>query len=208
MKLDGATRGFIGRRSRKSGVRGKPKTQAPEAPKDERFEATRRSVAGKAGRCRRRDIPGAYIGRRNWKSEAAGKLEADALVALKDSRIGATRGPIAGRAGRCKNGETRNASIGATGEIELRGNPELENRWKRRKTRVSRQLEVRTPAEPEDAECGATCIHIGRRYSEVRDCGVTREPSVGSVEGCEERKLESSSRVQTLRCRIQGNLET
>jgi len=109
MKLVGAIHSVIGRRSRVSGVRGRPRTQAPEAPKDERFEVTRRSVAGKAGRCRCRGIPGTYIGRRNWKSEAAGQPGADALVALKDTRIGVTRGPIAGRAGRCKIGETRDA---------------------------------------------------------------------------------------------------
>jgi len=131
MKLVGATHSLIGRRSRESGVRGKPRTQAPEAPKDERFEVTRRSVAGKAGRCRNRGIPGTYIGRRSWKSEVAGKPGADALAALKDSRIGVTRGRVAGRAGRCRIGETRDAPGGATGEIELRGNPELENRWKR-----------------------------------------------------------------------------
>jgi hypothetical protein len=71
---------------------------------------------------------GTYIDRRSWKSEAARKLVADATEALKDTRIGETRGPIAGRAGRCKNGETRDASVGAMGEIELRGNSELENR--------------------------------------------------------------------------------
>lgn len=116
----------------RSGVRGKPKAQAPEAPKNERFGVTRSSVAGRAGRCRSRGNPGNVSAGATGRARG-GETQTGAPEALKDTRGGATRGSVAGRAGRCKDGETRDASRGATGEIELRGNPELEDRWKRRK---------------------------------------------------------------------------
>jgi hypothetical protein len=47
----------IGRRNWKSEVAGKPGTDAPEALKDARVGATRRSVAGRAGRCKDRGNP-------------------------------------------------------------------------------------------------------------------------------------------------------
>jgi len=86
-KLKASSGGASGR----SGARGKPRAQAPEAPKNERFGVTRRSVAGIAGRCRDWGIPGTCVGRRSWKSEAVGKPAADATEALKDSKVEATR---------------------------------------------------------------------------------------------------------------------
>jgi len=86
-RLKASSGGATGR----SGARGKPRAQAPGAPKNERFGVTRISVAGRAGRCRDRGIPGTCIERRSWKSEAARKLAADATEALKDAKIGATR---------------------------------------------------------------------------------------------------------------------
>jgi len=153
--------------------------------------------------------PGTCIGRRSWKSEAARKLAADATDALKDTRVGATRRSIAGRAGRCKYRENRDASRGATGEIELRGNPGLEDRWKRRM----------------DSNFRATWRS---NAGKTRGCGVRgnlqphRETLFGSARLWgdpqiqrrwrrrmrEERRLESPSRAQTLRCSIQGNLGT
>jgi hypothetical protein len=56
----GETRKPTGRRNWMSNAEGKPKASAPEAPKDARFGATRRSVAGKAGRCRNRGNPGTH----------------------------------------------------------------------------------------------------------------------------------------------------
>lgn len=86
-KLKASSGGATGR----SGARGKPRAQAPGAPKNERFGVTRISVAGIAGRYRDRGIPGTCVGRRSWKSEAARQLAADATEALKDARVGATR---------------------------------------------------------------------------------------------------------------------
>jgi hypothetical protein len=54
----GATRNLTGRRHWKRDAEGQPKAAAPEGPKDARFGVTRRSVAGKAGRCRNRGNPG------------------------------------------------------------------------------------------------------------------------------------------------------
>ena len=53
----GATRNYTGRRSWKSGAKGRPEATAPEAPKDARRGETRGSVAGTAGRCRNRGNP-------------------------------------------------------------------------------------------------------------------------------------------------------
>jgi hypothetical protein len=53
----GATRNHTERRNWKCGAEGQPKAPAPETPKDARREATRESVAGKAGRCRKRGNP-------------------------------------------------------------------------------------------------------------------------------------------------------
>jgi hypothetical protein len=70
-------------------LRGKPQASAPEVLKDARFEATRRSIAGKAGRC----------GSRGNLVEASGGategVESGATCnptqeALKDTRDGAT----------------------------------------------------------------------------------------------------------------------
>jgi hypothetical protein len=47
----------IGRRNWKCETSGKPGVDATEALKDEKFGATRISIAGKAGRCRRRGDP-------------------------------------------------------------------------------------------------------------------------------------------------------
>jgi hypothetical protein len=86
-KLKASSGGATGR----SGARGRPRAQAPGAPKNERFGVTRISVAGRAGRCRDRGIPGTCIERRSWKSEAARQLAADATEVPKDTRVGATR---------------------------------------------------------------------------------------------------------------------
>jgi hypothetical protein len=56
----GATRGLIGRRNWKSEDSGRPGVSSPVALKDARFEATRKSIAGKAGRCRSRGNPGTH----------------------------------------------------------------------------------------------------------------------------------------------------
>ena len=132
VKLKGQPASDIGRRSREE--RSSRETESSSTGGTEELE-----IRGNSKICCRQSRkmqepgqPGTCIGRRNWKSEAAGKPEADAPEALKDTRVGATRQSIAGRAGRCSDGETRNASRGAKGEIELRGNPERENRWKRR----------------------------------------------------------------------------
>jgi hypothetical protein len=50
----GETRKRTGRRIWMSNAEGKPEVSAPDAPKDARRGATRRSVAGTAGRCRKR----------------------------------------------------------------------------------------------------------------------------------------------------------
>jgi hypothetical protein len=49
---------LIGRYNWKSVAAGKPKATAPEVLKDGTFEATRRAIAGKAGRCKSRGDPG------------------------------------------------------------------------------------------------------------------------------------------------------
>jgi hypothetical protein len=54
----GDTRNHTGRRRWMSNAEGQPKASAAEAPKDVKFGATRRSVAGTAGRCRNRGNPG------------------------------------------------------------------------------------------------------------------------------------------------------
>jgi len=48
---------YIGRRSWKSEVAGKPAADATEALKDTRIGATRGSIAGRAGRCKDRGDP-------------------------------------------------------------------------------------------------------------------------------------------------------
>jgi len=78
----GATRSIIGRRSRMSGVSGQPEIQALEAPKDERFGVTRRSVAGTAGRWGNRGDPGNSSTGVTRKCDAVGQPAADAPEAL------------------------------------------------------------------------------------------------------------------------------
>jgi len=48
----------IGRRNWRGEIAGKPGVDATDALKDARFGATRRSIAGKAGRCKSRGDPG------------------------------------------------------------------------------------------------------------------------------------------------------
>jgi len=141
-RLKASSGGAAGR----SGAQGKPRAQAPVAPKNERFGVTRISVAGRAGRCRKRGIPGTCIERRNWKSEAVGKPAADATEVPKDMRVGETRFSVAGRAGRCisrgnprciekRNGRNRIAGqpgirkpLEALIGVEIQGNLEIERR--------------------------------------------------------------------------------
>jgi hypothetical protein len=54
------TRSHTGRRSWTSDADGQPEASAPAAPKDVKFEVTRGSVAGKAGRCRNRGNSGTH----------------------------------------------------------------------------------------------------------------------------------------------------
>ena len=115
----GETRNHTGRRNWKSEAEGQPEASAPEAPKDARRGATRRSVAGKAGRCRNRGNPGDASAGATGRARAAGKPGAQAPDALKDARFEATRRSIAGKAGRCgSRGNPGDASGGATGGVK------------------------------------------------------------------------------------------
>lgn len=131
-EAQGETQSDIGRRSREERSSRETKSSSTGGTEEREIRGNSKIRCRQSRKMQEPGQPGTCIGRRNWKSEAAGQPEADAPEALKDTRVGATRQSIAGRAGRCTNGETRDASRGATGEIELRGNPELENRWKRR----------------------------------------------------------------------------
>jgi len=174
MKLVGKPTASSGGAAGRSGVRGKPRAQAPEVPKNERFGVTRRSVAGKAGRCRSRgNLEPVSAG-------AAGGARPQGNLRLTHRRCRRIRksGQLddrspAGPEG-AKTGETRDASRGATGEIELRGNPELENRWKRRMD--SRFRATWRSNAGKTRRCGVRGnLHPHQEtLQEERDCGVTR----------------------------------
>ncbi len=95
-----------------------------------------------------------------------------------------------------KPGQPGDSSRGATGGPKPRGNLEL-RRWKRRRMRDSRQLEDPSPAEPEDAGCGATCNYIGRHDRKSRAAGLRVQ--TGRAEGCENRGNSKLHRGHSLR---------
>jgi hypothetical protein len=179
------------RQSRKVQSAGQPDTTLGGAAGKRSRGATRSSSAGSTegreirgdSKIRRRQSrkmqslgkPRGHIRRRNWNSEDAGQPGDLMPVALKDARFEATRRSIAGKAGRCgSRGNPGDVSRGATGGPKPRGNLEL-HRWERQRMRNSRQLEDPSPAEPEDAGCGATRSPIGRRD---RESGAEGQPKV------------------------------
>lgn len=144
------------RRNWKREAEGQPEAPAPGAPKDSNCEATRGSVAGKAGRCRNRGNPADCIGRCNWRGEAAGEtpgqrargaegceIRGNSKIHRRQGRKMRKPGKPGGRIGRRDR------------RSDERGNLQVNSR-KRQWTRETGQPETRSPAEPEDAGCGAT----------------------------------------------------
>lgn len=80
-----------------AGPRGKLPASAPEALKDTRFGATRRSIAGTAGRCGNRGNLVEALGGATEGVESGATCN-PTPEAPKDARFGATRSSVAGRA--------------------------------------------------------------------------------------------------------------
>lgn len=147
--------------------------------------------------------PGDGINRHNRNAELQRKLQARAPGVLKDARFGATRRSIAGKAGRCRSrGNPGDASGGVT-RGRGAGQPKLQPR-KRQRIR-DEETRTRSPAEPEDAGCGATRNLIGRRDWKCRAARLERQTCRRMRES---GQLETPSRAQPKRRRFRGNPET
>jgi hypothetical protein len=92
-------------------------------------------------------------------------------------------------------GQPATAPGGAAGRAEPRGNLRFQ-RQRHRRTRNSGQLEYPSPAEPEDAETGATRRLHRQAQLERRSCGVTRGSRNRGAEGCEIRGNSNIHRRQ------------
>src|SRR5208337_1737099 len=92
----GATRSLIGKRHWKSEDSGQPGASVSMLLKDARFEATRMSIAGTAGRCRERGNPEPHR-KVLLEEQAQGQPGASPPVTPKDARFEATRRSIAGK---------------------------------------------------------------------------------------------------------------
>ena len=183
-----------------SNAKGKPKASAPEAPKDARRGATRGSVAGTAGRCRKRG--------NSWNASAGaigmakrrGNPQAYAPDALKDARFGATRRSIAGKAGRCRSrgnlakhrqaqpeeqsrGATQSLCAGCAEGREIRGNSKIGRR---------QSLRMQEAGQLATSSGGAT----GRAGP--------RGSSAGRAEGCGNRGNLKLHRGRSLRDAVSG----
>jgi len=125
----GATRRADRRRYRGTGVQGDLEIGQSAPPKDARFEATRSSIAGKAGDAGRRETGSLYRKRCKGEVRKTGRPgESRKPAARNDAKFGATRKSIAGTAkGLRKRGNSRNRSPGAAKERGVRGNPETRN---------------------------------------------------------------------------------
>jgi hypothetical protein len=109
----------INRHNRKAELRRQLQARAPGVLKDARFGATRRSIAGKAGRCRSRGDPGDASG-----GVTEGRSGQPGLHMRERQRIRgeATRHSVAGRTRRCRmRGNSQPPSGGATGRAGPRG---------------------------------------------------------------------------------------
>jgi hypothetical protein len=139
----GAHRDLIDRRNGKSRVAGvTPGLEHPEALKDARFEATRRSIAGKAGRCGSRG----NLAEASRGATGRARIRGDPRIQLASGAEGREeRGNS--KLGRRQNpkmlcaGQPVATSGGATGSAGLRGNPTFQSRTSRR-MRGSGQLET------------------------------------------------------------------
>jgi len=118
------------RRYRKCEEKGQPGTFTAGTAEDVRIEATRRSIAGKAGDTGRGATQDLYRGRSRRKREPPGKPGTPPKPeAPKASRFGATRAEIAGTAeGPRTRGNLRNRTPAQQKGNGVRGNPETKPR--------------------------------------------------------------------------------
>jgi len=112
------------------------------------------------------------------------------------------------RQSRKVKGAERSATTpgGATGSAGSRGNPRRQRQWRRRIRTAGRPVD-RLPAEPEDADAGATRWNIGRRNRRSGERG-NLQSGPGSAKGCERRGNLKLGRRQSLRMQGAGQLAT
>jgi len=114
----GATRGTNRRRYRRTEGRGDPEIGQSAPPKDARFGATRRSIAGKP-EMQDEGQPEAYVrGDAHGGVAKRGDSRSDKTSIAEALRFGATRGSIAGTAKGEEGGATRRF---VAGEVKGRG---------------------------------------------------------------------------------------
>jgi hypothetical protein len=128
MQSLGKLSGHIGRRNWNSEDSGQPGDLMPEALKDARFEATRRSIAGKAGRCGSRGNPGDALRGATSGPKPRGDLELHRWRRRRMRNSGQLEDPSPASLKMQCAGRPADTSGGATGTAGLRGDPKFQSR--------------------------------------------------------------------------------
>ncbi len=129
-------------------LRGKLQATAPCVLKDRRFGATRRLIAGKAGRCEGRGNPERRIGRRNRRSEVRGDLSFTTGCAEGREKRGNSKIRRRQSLRMQDAGQLATSSGGATGRAWPRGATLRLERRACQRMRETGQLESPSRAQP------------------------------------------------------------